>query len=415
VKRLIREGNTATLGGTVRPMSVMFVDLAGFTGMSERPGDRVIPLLSRYFDLVSTAVQTYGGTIDKFIGDAVMAFWGAPASNADHAIDGCRAALACHHILRESGLADDAGNPIRIRIGINSGDMLVGNIGSEVRLNYTVIGDAVNIARRLEGANKIYGSVIIIGPETRRLAGEFIFVRELDRLTVYGREGGLQIYELLGMADEYAELRDWVGLYESGLASYRGRDFSVAIRRFEEVIIDRGHDLTGSCLLGRLQGAFDTAPKRPPTLRCRAGCIQELRDGCDKLGGREGLLQKDAVGHTARRPSTSTGASHVDDRECGIDLSGLSRDLPAVHSALQANVGHKRSVSNKAALEKGHRLLAGGRNGRLKAALGKGVFNDALHLAVILNDQHHWQFLQTLPQRAPSGPPEDACRATKFP
>ncbi|MEI9924999.1 MAG: adenylate/guanylate cyclase domain-containing protein [Bradyrhizobium sp.] len=172
VKRLISDGTGARLGGAVRPMSVMFVDLAGFTGMSERLGDRIIPLLSRYFDCVSTQVQTCQGTIDKFIGDAVMAFWGAPALNPDHAVDCCRAALASQRAVRELGLVDDTGGALKIRIGINSGDMLVGNIGSEVRLNYTVIGDAVNIASRLESTNKIYGSQIIIGPETRRLAGE---------------------------------------------------------------------------------------------------------------------------------------------------------------------------------------------------------------------------------------------------
>ena len=132
-----------------------------------------------------------------------MAFWGAPAPNPDHAVDCCRAALACRRAVEEAGLVDDHGQPVKIRIGINSGDMLVGNIGSEVRLNYTVIGDAVNIASRLESTNKAYGSTIIIGPETRRLAGNRIVVRELDRLAVYGRAGGLQIYELLGMADEF--------------------------------------------------------------------------------------------------------------------------------------------------------------------------------------------------------------------
>ena len=250
VKRLISEGNEAKLGGAVRVMSVMFVDLAGFTGMSERLGDRIIPMLSRYFDSVSTEVQTHGGTIDKFIGDAVMAFWGAPASNPDHAIDCCRAALACQRALRNSQLADDAGNPVRIRIGINSGDMLVGNIGSEVRLNYTVIGDAVNIASRLESANKIYGSVIIIGPETRRLAGDAVFVRELDRLAVYGRAGGLQIYELGGMTGEFAESSGWVGLYESGLAAYRARDFAGAISNFEKVL-DIRKDEASSIMLQR--------------------------------------------------------------------------------------------------------------------------------------------------------------------
>ena len=242
VKRLISDGNGAQLGGAVRPMTVMFVDLAGFTGMSERLGDRIIPLLSRYFETVSAQVQANGGTIDKFIGDAVMAFWGAPTNNPDHAVDCCRAALACQRAMREQGLVDDAGQTVQIRIGINSGDMLVGNIGSEVRLNYTVIGDAVNIASRLESTNKLYGSQIIIGPETRRLAGNRISVRELDRLAVYGRSGGLRIYELLGMADEWSDSSGWVDIYEAGLKSYRARDFTAAIADFEKVVSLRQQD-----------------------------------------------------------------------------------------------------------------------------------------------------------------------------
>jgi adenylate cyclase len=251
VKRLISDGNGARLGGAVRPMSVMFVDLAGFTGMSERLGDRIIPLLSRYFDAVSMQVQNHGGTIDKFIGDAVMAFWGAPALNPDHAVDCCRAALACRRAVDEAGLVDDHGAPVKIRIGVNSGDMLVGNIGSEVRLNYTVIGDAVNIASRLESTNKVYGSTIIIGPETRRLAGDRIIVRELDRLAVYGRAGGLQIYELLGMTGELADAGDWVSRYEAGLAAWRARDFTTAIASFEKVLEIRKDDAASALMIER--------------------------------------------------------------------------------------------------------------------------------------------------------------------
>jgi len=251
VKRLIGDGTGARLGGAVRPMSVMFIDLAGFTGMSERLGDRIIPLLSRYFDSVSAQIQAQGGTIDKFIGDAVMAFWGAPAANPDHAVDCCRAALACQRAMAEAGLADDNGQPVKIRIGVNSGDMLVGNIGSEVRLNYTVIGDAVNIASRLESTNKVYGSTIIIGPETRRLAGERIVVRELDRLAVYGRTGGLQIYELLGMSGEFAGAPDWVKSYEAGLAAWRARDFAAAIGAFEKVLEIRNDDAASAVMVER--------------------------------------------------------------------------------------------------------------------------------------------------------------------
>jgi adenylate cyclase len=251
VRRLVGDGNAARLGGAVRPMSVMFIDLAGFTGMSERSGDRIIPLLSRYFDVVSAQIQNEGGTIDKFIGDAVMAFWGAPAENPDHAYDCCRAGLACQRAVLQAGLLDDRGEPVRIRIGINSGDMLVGNIGSEVRLNYTVIGDAVNIASRLEGTNKVYGSTIIIGPETRRLAGPRIIVRELDRLAVYGRAGGLQIYELLAMAEETAAPPEWVAPYEAGLAAWRAGDFTAAIAAFEKASALRGGDAASTQMIAR--------------------------------------------------------------------------------------------------------------------------------------------------------------------
>src|SRR4051812_534 len=251
VKRLISDGNGARLGGAIRPMSVMFIDLAGFTGLSERLGDRIIPLLSRYFDSVSAQIQDHGGTIDKFIGDAVMAFWGAPAANPDHAVDCSRAALACQRAMEQAALVDDRGQAVKVRIGINSGNMLVGNIGSEVRLNYTVIGDAVNIASRLEGTNKLYGSTIIIGPETRRLAGDGIVVRELDRLAVYGRAGGLQIYELLGTAGELSGSLDWVKSYEAGLMAWRAGDFTAAIGAFEKAIELRPQDTASLIMIER--------------------------------------------------------------------------------------------------------------------------------------------------------------------
>lgn len=257
VRRLVSDGNGAQLGGAVRPMSVMFIDLAGFTGMSERMGEGIIPMLSRYFDSVSTQIQQHGGTIDKFIGDAVMAFWGAPAPNPDHAVDCCRAALDCRRAVEAAGLTGDDGQPVQIRIGINSGDMLVGNIGSEVRLNYTVIGDAVNIASRLESTNKVYGSTIIIGPETRRLAGDRIVVRELDRLAVYGRAGGLQIYELLGMADETGGCPDWVAVYEAGLAAWRAREFSRAIAEFEKAEAMRKSDTASAVMIARCREQLD--------------------------------------------------------------------------------------------------------------------------------------------------------------
>jgi adenylate cyclase len=260
VKALVSEGIEPSPGGSIRNLTVLFSDIAGFTGLSERLGDQIIPLLSGYLDTMSREVSGHGGTIDKFIGDAVMAFWGAPAANADHAVDACRAALACQRALRTSGLADDDGRPLRVRVGINSGDMLVGNIGSDVRLNYTVIGDAVNIASRLEGANKEYGTDIIIGEETRRLAGDRILVRELDRLLVYGRAGAIAIYELFGIADDGAAPPAWVALYERGLAAYRSRDFAGAADFFQSVLDARTADQPARIMLGRC----DQYLKSPP-------------------------------------------------------------------------------------------------------------------------------------------------------
>jgi len=260
VKTLMSEGVEPHPGGAIRTLSVLFADIAGFTGLSERLGDQVVPLLSGYLDLVSREVSSHGGTIDKFIGDAVMAFWGAPTANADHAVDACRTALACQQALRQSELFDDAGRPLKVRIGINSGAVLVGNIGSELRLNYTVIGDAVNVASRLEGANKEYGTDIIIGEETRRLAGDRIIVRELDRLMVYGREGGLAIYELLGVAEGGAEPPAWAALYEHVLAAYRARDFPAAVKGCQEVLLARPADQPAQIMLARSREFLHSAP-----------------------------------------------------------------------------------------------------------------------------------------------------------
>ena len=146
----------------------MFADLAGFTSLSEVLGEDVVPVLTEYLETASSAVISHRGTIDKFIGDAVMAFWGAPIDNPRHARDACAAALAIQSkmMARQSTLADsDPRKALRARVGVNTGRMLVGNIGSSDRLNYTVIGDAVKWLADLESLNKRYGTSIILGEE----------------------------------------------------------------------------------------------------------------------------------------------------------------------------------------------------------------------------------------------------------
>jgi adenylate cyclase len=251
VRLLLSQGVEAKPGGSMQELTVMFIDVAGFTGLSERMGDRVVPILSRYLDAASEVIVANGGTIDKFIGDAVMAFWGAPTAQQDHAVRCCRAALACRKAIEAAGVNDDEGHPLQIRIGINSGRMLVGNIGSELRLNYTVIGDAVNVASRLESANKQYGTLILIGAETRRLIRDAFIIREIDSIVVYGRTEGLAVYELIGLAEVSGEDTAWITSYEEGLARYRRRDFSGAIIHFEAVLGRHPHDWPASLLLER--------------------------------------------------------------------------------------------------------------------------------------------------------------------
>jgi adenylate cyclase len=264
VRTLVSRGVEARPGGQQQTLTVMFTDIVGYTGISERLGDRVVPVLAEYLEAVSTAVLSRSGTIDKFIGDGVMAFWGAPVPDERHAIDACGAALECQRLLalQRASAERCGGTPLRMRIGINTGRMLVGNIGSNERLSYTVIGDPVNVASRLEPLGKLYGVDIIIGEETRIAAGDAIIVRRLDRVAVYGRIGGLAIYELLGSA-EGAETAtpEWVRMYEEGLAAYEDRHWSTAIRLFKATAKIRGDvDRPSEILIERCRSCLTDPP-----------------------------------------------------------------------------------------------------------------------------------------------------------
>ena len=199
-----------------------------------------------------------------------MAFWGAPKPHEHPAEAACRAALACRRALAEIRVpgAEGKAAALHLRIGINTGVMLVGNIGSEERLNYTVIGDAVNLASRLEAVNKVYGTEIIIGEATRRAAGAAIRVRELDTVAVYGRLEEVAIFELLGLAEDAAVVDEaWVGAYEAALAAYRDRRWAEAIAGFERVIQMRtGGDAPSAMLRERCHHC----QADPPTAGWRA-------------------------------------------------------------------------------------------------------------------------------------------------
>jgi len=263
VRTLVSRGIEARPGGHQETLTVLFTDIAGFTSLSERLGDEVVGSLTEYLELASAAIHGRHGTIDKFIGDAVMAFWGAPVPNEGHAVDACAAALDLQRRLaeqrREAARAGRA--PLNIRIGINTGRMLVGNIGSRERLSYTVIGDPVNVASRLEAVNKRYGTGILIGEETRVAAGDAILARRLDLVAVYGRMQGLWIFELLAIAEPGSDtIPEWVSAYEAGLDAYAAREWRAAIAQFERADRARGADRPSQILLDRCRRLLAEPP-----------------------------------------------------------------------------------------------------------------------------------------------------------
>ena len=228
-----------TEGGERHVMSVFFSDLAGFTRMCEGlTPDAAVRFLNRYFALMSEVIQARQGIIDKYIGDSVMAFWGQPFTDeTSHAALCCEAALDQRNKLEEfradmpNLLGIRYGLPsVDARMGIATGEVLVGNIGSATARGYTVIGDTVNLASRLEQANKFYGSHILVSEQTRKLAGDAFVFREIDSLRVMGRVESERVHELLGRPGEGMEAL--ANAFEAGLAAYRKQDWEEAERTF---------------------------------------------------------------------------------------------------------------------------------------------------------------------------------------
>ena len=226
-----------------RTLTIFFSDIKGFSGISEQlTASAVVNLLNSYFGTVAEVIHAHRGFIDKYIGDAVMAFWVSPFSAGDdHASDACLAALAQQEAVVQlraqlpeiTGIRRDPPE-LAIRMGIATGEAVVGTIGSDSSRSYTVIGDTVNLASRLEGINKLYSTSLILSEETYRMAQRVIEARELDLITVAGKTEPVRIYEAMGRVDEIApeqiQLRE---MYANGLAAYRRQDWDEAQRHFE--------------------------------------------------------------------------------------------------------------------------------------------------------------------------------------
>ena len=259
VDEMLRHPERVKLGGERRRMTVLFSDIRGFTSISETlDSEALVSLLNEFFTPMTRIVLDQGGTLDKYMGDAVMAFFGAPLIQPDHAARACRACLAMREDLvhlndrwhREGRLPPHL--TLGIGIGLNSGDMSVGNVGSEAVFGYTVIGDNVNLGSRIEGLNKDYGSQILVSEFTVQAAGEGFLFRELDWVRVKGKQKPVAIYELLDAQPAPPDQAKRAGLYAQGLAAYRARDFAGA-----------------ETLFAALEERFKDGPARAFRERCR--------------------------------------------------------------------------------------------------------------------------------------------------
>jgi len=265
IQDLLKNPDKVRLGGEKRVLTVFFSDLAGFTSLSEKlTPEKVVMLLNRYLTAMTDIILASGGLIDKYEGDAIMAFWGAPLPQEDHALRACRAALENQSRLAElrqefiaTGLP-----PVHARIGINTGEMIIGNMGSSQRFDFTVIGDSVNLASRLEGAGKEYGTSILIAEETYRRASDGVEVRELDLLRVKGKDKPVRIYELLSRKGELDPTKQkGYDLFAMGLEQYRKQQWQAAIDYFHQVLSLMPEDGPARTFIKRCEQFKQTPPE----------------------------------------------------------------------------------------------------------------------------------------------------------
>ncbi len=240
VDRLVNDPSLLKLGGERRVITAFFSDIAGFSSISEKmtPED-LVDLLNVYLTEMTQILMGQEGTVDKFEGDAIIAFFGAPISFKDHARRACWAALEMQDRLAELRKQwKEEGKPeLFMRIGINTGTVVIGNLGSTSRMDYTMMGDSVNLASRLEGVNKQYYTEIIISQFTYEEAKDFIQVRELDLIRVVGKEQPIKIFELLGKKDEMKEsIRKILPFYNEGLRHYQNQNWDEGIECFEKAL-----------------------------------------------------------------------------------------------------------------------------------------------------------------------------------
>ena len=253
VRRLLEHGQEATLGGKTQELTIFFSDVASFTTLSESLSpEELVQVLGEYLDEMTRIIAEHGGTVDKFLGDGILAFWGAPEPDSDPALRATRAAIACVERLDvRAKTGGFHGHVLHTRIGVATGEVVVGNIGTPERLNYTVMGDPVNLASRLEGLNKVYGTQVLIDARTAESIGERLACRAVDYVAVKGKEQAVRVFAPLPGGD--ASAQRLVRLSARALQDYFARDFRAASEGFREMLQLVPKDGPAQVLLARAE------------------------------------------------------------------------------------------------------------------------------------------------------------------
>jgi adenylate cyclase len=243
VKEIIADPSRLQLGGTKRFMTAIFTDVRGFSTISEKlDPEALVTLLNRYLSAMSDVILAEKGTIDKYEGDAIIAFFGAPLDLSDHALRACISAITMKKIEEELNKTIMEKNlsptPLFTRFGINTGDMVAGNMGTENKMNYTIMGNAVNLAARLEGVNKQYGTAILVSEATVRETGKHLLTRKLDRVRVVGINEPVRLHELIDAAEHAgSEQKELVEVFHEALDHFEKRNWSQAADGFSKALL----------------------------------------------------------------------------------------------------------------------------------------------------------------------------------
>jgi adenylate cyclase len=262
VEELAGDPARASLGGERRELSVLFTDIVGFTQFSERLAPTELSaFLREYLGPMTRVVLDHAGYVDKYIGDAIMAVYGAPVAEARHAENACRTAIALHAALGPlRPVAQSYGIELAIGVGVNSGEMVVGNLGSAERFDYTVLGDSVNFASRIEGLTRHYRVFCLIGPRTRALAGPAFTTRSVAAVRVKGKAETIEIFELCTGPNGTIVAYDDVATFDAARQAWIAGDFAAAERMFEAFLGKNPHDHVSRLYLEALAGHRGVVP-----------------------------------------------------------------------------------------------------------------------------------------------------------